>query len=182
LIQSGGKGRSAIRPTEDLVVTLPRLLVCGSRASWDRRAAECAAAGVPVLTFPPLFCGKAVQADELSACAERAGERLKTAGRLLLGIGPVDTAVTPTELAARLAELTALVLAHTPAATLLVEGGATAAALAGRLGLQRMAIAAMAPAGIGALKPIGVESPCILMKPGSYPWPEAVWQQLTRVP
>ena len=98
---------------------------------------------------------------------------------MLLGIGPTDSTARPADLVARLADLAALVLERAPIATLLVEGGATAAAVVQRLGWRRLEVVAAAPAGIGILQPLGVPSaPRVWIKPGSYPWPEAVWRSV----
>jgi uncharacterized protein YgbK (DUF1537 family) len=156
--------------TSQLSVEPPVLLVCGSRAAWDQRAAQCAAAHVPMWTLPP--AGGWPRED----LADGPASRLLAAGRLLLGIGPLESSQRPAELVRRLAELTARVLEQAPVKTLLLEGGATAEAVAERLGWRRLAVAAPAPAGIGILRPL--ETPVsqrVWIKPGSYPWPDAVW-------
>jgi uncharacterized protein YgbK (DUF1537 family) len=162
----------------DLRLELPALFVCGSKASWGSRAAECAVVGVSLRTFPPAFEGERLPEAGLAACADIAASRLATAGRLLLGIGPVESTAAPADLVNRLADLTALVLERTPVASLLLEGGATAAAVAARLGWARLAVSARAPAGIGILRPLNVAAaPQVWIKPGSYPWPDAIWRR-----
>jgi uncharacterized protein YgbK (DUF1537 family) len=82
----------------------------------------------------------------------------------------------PADLAVTLARLTAQVLRRARVATLLVDGGTTAAAVVRRLGWKRFAVAAAAPAGIGILQPLGdPAAPQVWIKPGSYPWPAEVW-------
>jgi len=78
--------------------------------------------------------------------------------------------------------------------TVLVEGGATAAALVEHLHWKRFRVAASAPAGVGVLKPEApakesadspslalqastAEPPTLLIKPGSYDWPDEIWRQ-----
>jgi uncharacterized protein YgbK (DUF1537 family) len=154
---------------KNLAIRLPALLVCGSRATWDRRAAECAAAGVPSRTLQPV----------LFDLADDAANQLGIARRLLLGIGDAGAALPPAELVAHLASLTALVLERSPVATLLVEGGATAAAVVHRLGWSCFAVVSSSPAGIGVLRPLRVSAaPTLWIKPGSYPWPQSVWREL----
>jgi D-threonate/D-erythronate kinase len=158
--------RTGVSP-KNLAIRLPALLVCGSRATWDRRAAECAAAGVPSRTLQPV----------LFDLADDAANQLGIARRLLLGIGDAGAALPPAELVARLASLTALVLERSPVATLLVEGGATAAAVVHRLGWSCFAVVSSSPAGIGVLRPLRVSAaPTLWIKPGSYPWPQSVWR------
>jgi uncharacterized protein YgbK (DUF1537 family) len=113
---------------------------------------------------------------DMNGWANRAASRLALAGRLLLGVGPFETAVEPAELVRRLAELTALVLQRTPVKTLLLEGGATAEAVAHRLDWHRLEVSSAAPAGIGILQPLDTMAPQVWIKPGSYPWPDAIWR------
>jgi uncharacterized protein YgbK (DUF1537 family) len=94
----------------------------------------------------------------------------------MIAIGESPAAGRPEELRSQLATLVQLVLKQSIVATLLVEGGATAEAVVQRLGWTRFAVAAAAPEGIGIVQPIGVAAaPRVWIKPGSYPWPDAVW-------
>ena len=158
----------------------PALFVCGSKASWSNHAAACAAAGVPVQSLMPGFLCERLPIDELPYWSREAAAKLKSHGRLLLGIGPSPSPkADPAELAATLARLTVQVLERVPVATLLVDGGTTAAAVMRRLGWNRFAVASAAPAGIGILQPLGDSAaPQVWIKPGSYPWPVEVWGSL----
>jgi uncharacterized protein YgbK (DUF1537 family) len=151
-------------PVADVHLQFPVLLLCGSRAAWPRRCAECAAAQVPIHT-----------------CLPAAG-RLAIADRMLVGVGDAEFAESSSEPVSRLAELTASLLKQTPVATVLAEGGATAAAVADRLAWRRLAVAARAPAGVGVLQPLTKEAttPRLLIKPGSYDWPAPIWQQFLK--
>jgi uncharacterized protein YgbK (DUF1537 family) len=149
----------AAAPT--LALTPPALLICGSRTAWPPRRDACLAAGVPVATIDqPIAEG----------CAF---------GALVLGIGesnPTDQ----TSLLSRLADRTAIIMQSNHIQTLLAEGGATAAEIAGRSGWMRLAVVASAPAGIGVLRPIAPDAPLVLIKPGSYPWPAEIWDAFCR--
>src|SRR5262245_44722155 len=158
----------------DFILPRPALLVCGSRLAWAQRAADCLAAGVSVCTISQIFSGQTIDSESSAewAC------RLASTGRLLLGIGDTDSPVDSQELLFRLAHLTALVLKHTPAAALLAEGGATAAAISTELGWQRFALSDQAPQGVGILQPLDQpQAPRFLIKPGSYPWADELWRQ-----
>jgi uncharacterized protein YgbK (DUF1537 family) len=87
----------------------------------------------------------------------------------------------PVALAERLAEAVAPVLRRGAVSTVCVEGGATAAALLRALGWTRLAaLAAPDLPGVAALRPgNGGEGPTLLIKPGSYPWPEVLWSGVT---
>jgi hypothetical protein len=86
--------------------------------------------------------------------------------------------VAPALLLERLTEFAATLLNRQPHASILAEGGATAAALAERMGWKQFQVVAMAPAGVGVLQPLGdTAQPMFLIKPGSYDWPEAIWRE-----
>jgi uncharacterized protein YgbK (DUF1537 family) len=147
----------------------PALLVCGSIAAWSTRHAESATASLPIVS--PDQAG--------NGWLEIATQTLRNRGALVLTVA--DRAV-PTEQRGEVfdrfsAAASELVRRARPA-TVLAEGGATAAALARHLGWSRLDIAAAAPTGVGALRPIAAAlSPLVLFKPGSYPWPPAIWQR-----
>jgi uncharacterized protein YgbK (DUF1537 family) len=77
----------------------------------------------------------------------------------------------------RLAQAVELTLERCVAARVFLEGGATAAAVVGQLGIQRFRAQPSPGPGVGALEPVGQEGPLFLIKPGSYPWPEEVWSR-----
>lgn len=113
----------------------------------------------------------------LSRWAASAASVLRERGAVLLAIGggePVP-GVTPAMLTGRLAQAVELTLEQCAPARVFLEGGATAAAVVGQLGLERFCAQPSPGPGVGALLPVGRESPLFLIKPGSYPWPEAVW-------
>jgi uncharacterized protein YgbK (DUF1537 family) len=144
----------------DFAMRFPALLVCGSRVAWQRRVADCEAAGVPICTSP------------------LAASRLPKADRLLAGLGDADLGANRAELMSRLADLAAFIGLQSPVAMLLAEGGATAAAVADRMGWRRLSVVAMAPAGVGVLQPLAPPgAPTVLIKPGSYDWPAPIWNE-----
>lgn len=155
-------------PPIELPLAAPALLVCGSIAAWKNRQHECAAAGLPVVL--PAQAGT----DWLAA----ATEHLQARGTLVLAVG--DIFAPPEQRGdafTRFTTAAADFIRCCQPATILAEGGATAAALAHHLGWTRMAIAFSAPAGTGVLRPIDAAvSPLLLFKPGSYAWPLEIWQ------
>lgn len=152
---------------QPLTITLPALFVCGSRLAIRERAAEAAARGAPVLFLMP---------DAMESCANQAATILNQNRSLLLAISDEPSSLLPRELTVRLAAAVAGVLARVRVATLLVEGGATAAAVIHQLGWRRLAVAAEAPPGIGVLSPLNAAGEFqLIIKPGSYPWPADVW-------
>jgi uncharacterized protein YgbK (DUF1537 family) len=154
----------------------PTLFVCGSAAAWDSgRAAECTEYGIPVFPMPDqIFNGEiiAVAMDKWCAAASTA---LRDHGRAMLTIGrqSIDRSTLSTrQLSDRLVEAAAGVLATQRVERLCLEGGATAAALLRRFGWTRMTALPTELPGVAALKVAG--GPALLIKPGSYRWPQAV--------
>lgn len=135
--------------------SLPRqggaLLVCGSRAGWPQRADWFNAHGWSVTTqgLPDVSCGSR-----------------------LLGIG-LEPAGEAAACAKDLAERAAAHIRATRPALICLEGGASAAAVLAELGWEDFELMGEVAAGTAALRPAG-EPTVVLVKPGSYPWPEAV--------
>lgn len=153
------------------------LLVSGSTSAASRDfCRDCEARGVPVLRMPPeLFAGAA------SAVAEarwEAATRRALAARPLVVVAidqPRHPAPDwPARLRASLAALVASVLAGGGVDQLLLEGGATARAIVDRLGWVRLRVRAELAPGIVALQPIETPVPLVVLKPGSYAWPNPI--------
>jgi uncharacterized protein YgbK (DUF1537 family) len=156
----------------------PALLVCGSRAAWSQRQRQCAAAGLPALKLSPN--------DSFSA-TQQAVQRLQTGGAVVLSVD--DAASEHSDPLSLLADATEHIARHVRLATLLAEGGATAAAIAQRLDWTRMSVCGAAE-GVGILQPVagavGWAMPTnpplnFIIKPGSYPWPNEIWTSLCRL-
>lgn len=160
---------AAITAADGLCLELPAVLVCGSITAWITRSRECASAGLPVLSLDSASNG----------VLERGTQMLQSHGALVLGPGAaVAMADQRCEAFDRFTAVAAELICRANPATILAEGGATAAALACRLGWTRLATVAAAPAGVGALRPLESQrSQLLLIKPGSYAWPESIWRQ-----
>jgi len=139
------------------------LLVCGSETSWTRRCGEAAARGIPVFGLP----------HDLPAVVNA----LAGGKPVLLGIGngPATRAVPPQALTAQLAQSVAAILHANRIQNLFLEGGATSAAVIAALGWTRLRAEPAVDPGIGLLRPVAVAAPLLAIKPGSYPWPTALW-------
>lgn len=160
----------------------PMLFVCGSAAAWDKgRAAECTTYRIPVVPMPErIFNGDVTPSTTDKWCAQ-ASAALRDHGRAMLTIGRTSmnrSALTGKQLTDRLVEAVVGVLATARVERLCLEGGATAAALLSRFGWTRLrALPAELP-GVAALSVSG--GPSLLIKPGSYPWPRAVFMHDSR--
>lgn len=155
------------------------LFVCGSTSSYSSSfIEECAARGVPVLRMPAgLFGGDATGVDLVDAWAEETATALGTHQRATVAIDRplcLERGL-PRILSARLGEVVTRVLERRAVGRLLVTGGATATALVERLGWKRLRVLRELATGVVCVRGGGRELPLMIVKPGSYAWPEQVW-------
>jgi uncharacterized protein YgbK (DUF1537 family) len=162
LLQKTTQTRLASEPPA-IELKPPAMLICGSRLTWPDRQKDCQKVPMPVV----LASGMGSGPMHFSA--------------FLLGIGDEEKADSSNALE-RLAGLSSIMIPGFDVQTVLMEGGATAAAVAQRLGWNRLAVVSTAPAGVGVLRPLGMQpteeqsaAPLVLIKPGSYAWPEEIW-------
>ena len=159
----------------------PALFVCGSAAAWNRsHGGEYAARGVPVLTMPAGL-SHARQSDGLQGqWLDATVSALHDSGVALAAIGDDirDIESRPRALIEHIVALVGEVLKAGGARHILVEGGATASALARRCQWQRLAVCGQYAPGVVASEISGRPSTVLTIKPGSYDWPESVWQEL----
>jgi uncharacterized protein YgbK (DUF1537 family) len=153
---------------------LPGLLVCGSHAAWQSRKDDCECAKLPVLEVGRVHAGERLDIDNFVT----ASHALRSHRALVLSSG--QALISLDERGVRLqalARMAALVIRQAKPRTLLLEGGATAAAVVSQLGWNRFAAQPSTTPGVGILKPSCDEAaPLVLIKPGSYPWPREIWE------
>jgi uncharacterized protein YgbK (DUF1537 family) len=144
------------------------LLVCGSRAAWTTRRGDAEARGVAVFDL---------EADPAAVVGS-----LERAGVALLGIGEVSVGAVqpPAALVSKLADCVKTVVGGVRPHRVLLEGGATAAAVVHRFGWTRLLAVAGGGGGTGALRPAGEDRPTLFIKPGSYAWPSGLWRSADR--
>lgn len=135
------------------------LWICGSLASWQERVARAERQGIPVLRLPEGQSGS-----------------LPPEGPLMLGLGEDPLDRDPEEWTRELAQVAAGWIQAGWFQRVFCEGGATAAALLHASGATRFPITGPAPAGVGALSWPGELDIRLYIKPGSYAWPEEVWE------
>jgi len=176
LLDERGAGQGRASPTAQPVsIRRPAVLVCGSRVAWETRLRQCTAAGIPILLVPERI-------EDVAALVRCAANELAARGALAVAIGDVfNYGRESNELLSRLATVVAVLLELFPVATILAEGGATAAAIAERLAWNRFCVVQSAPAGVGVLQPDdAAAAPLLLIKPGSYAWPDEIWRQIAQ--
>lgn len=164
--RTGANGAAVEQPVE---LKPTAVLICGSRVSWPERQKACQAVPMPVVL------------------ASGSGSGPLTFGAFLLGIGE-DEEANPASALQKLAGIASAMIPGFDVQTVLIEGGATAAAVAQKLGWHRLAVVAAAPAGVGVLRPMPIQqaetppsAPLVLIKPGSYAWPEEIWSAFCAV-
>lgn len=184
--QADDADRSEIRnPKSEIRNELPpprargcTLFVCGSAAAWvNGRGEQCAARGVPVVPMPELLFAAGTERDDTRAWGGSLAEALRKHGVVMAAIArPVTPlACPPPALAERLSDAVARALANARVDLLCVEGGATAASLARRLGWTRLSVCQQWAGGVVELAPLSQGSPRFVLKVGSYDWPEGIW-------
>jgi uncharacterized protein YgbK (DUF1537 family) len=80
----------------------------------------------------------------------------------------------PQTLTTYLSTVVEFVLDRSSIGHLLVEGGATAAALIQRLNWQKMRVKYELAPGVVCMQVVGKRCPLLTMKPGSYVWPDDI--------
>jgi uncharacterized protein YgbK (DUF1537 family) len=152
------------------------LFVCGSTADASRaflRRSE--AGGLPVLGMPHgLLDGGSPRQQLLEQWSAAVAEALQEHARAVVAIAqPLQHGKgMPQRLSHLLAVAVQQVLGQQPVDHLLVEGGATAMALVSELGWTRLVVECQFAPGVVGLRPVGPAGPLVVIKPGSYPWPE----------
>jgi uncharacterized protein YgbK (DUF1537 family) len=163
------RGLGPVRPFLDRMQGGARLFVCGSASAYSRELARIAERhSVQVLPMP----------DETGVWIGQVRAALERTGRAMINIArPIDRSPgTSLRYQDALAEVVEAVLQRCRIDLMFLEGGATASAICRRLGWDTFAILGELAAGVVAMQPQRPQAPGIVVKPGSYPWPDAVWR------
>ena len=153
------------------VPTAPTLLVCGTTAA-PRRAAN----AVPL---PRAY----VEGGDESALTDWISRVLAALGTqpFVAATSAADRSLdprAPARIREALARLVQTAVDRRAFRHLMIEGGATAAAIFAALGWSRLSIAREWAQGIVTLRPASAGDLLVTMKPGSYTWPEALWSHV----
>lgn len=142
----------------------PWCLVCGSRTGWQHgRQREAQAQGIACLP---------ASSFELSTFRSE----LKKRGAVWLAIGEPATQAPASYWLELLSSRVAECVQAERIGTLFLEGGATARAVFDRCGWTQFdGVGELAP-GCVAMRSDDPRAPLLVTKPGSYPWPESLWQ------
>jgi uncharacterized protein YgbK (DUF1537 family) len=123
-----------------------------------------------------LFGSPSPAASLIQDWAARAIQALEHHSRVIVAIDrPMrQDDVLPQTLTTHLSTVVKFILDHTSIDHLLVEGGATAAAVIQRLNWRRMQVKHEFAPGVVCMQVVGKRRPLLTMKPGSYVWPDNV--------
>jgi uncharacterized protein YgbK (DUF1537 family) len=133
---------------------------------------------MPVTPMPnEVFAGPDDAPAALDEWLTVIADALSRAGRCLVTIGraPQSHAGDPVHLQRTLAEAVARITERHVLANLLLAGGATASAICRQLGWSDFSVRGELASGVVQLEPQDPTAPHVIVKPGSYPWPDLVW-------
>ena len=169
-----------LTPTRSFMRQLPAgntLFVCGSVSAYRRDLSHRAAReGIAVCPMSNrLFKGSSTA--EMTAWAASVGEALAARRRAVMLIPQaVDrTAGAGQRIQNALAQTVTLVLSKQKVTNVLLEGGATASAVCRKLGWHEFSIRGEVAPGVVQMRSDAGPEPLVMVKPGSYVWPDAVW-------
>ena len=154
-----------------------RLFACGSHAAWaGTRVRECQGRGVPIVPMPRRIFEEDFEDREIDQWADETVGAFAIGDRVMIAIGGEKiSGLPPGRLDSRLADAVRRVLNRVTIGQLCLEGGATAASVLGRCGWKRLQVGRAIAPGLARLQVLNNPAPLVLIKPGSYPWPDAVW-------
>jgi uncharacterized protein YgbK (DUF1537 family) len=168
--------RPPLTPVPDALSPLT-LIVCGSHAAWaGSRLRECQQRAIPIVPMPRRLFAEDHSDREIDAWAVELEDAMAINGSAMIAVGGEKIAgLAPGVLERRLAEAVRRVLQRVVVGHLLLEGGATAAAVLHRCEWHRLRVGPEVAPGLAWLDVIGAPAPRLLVKPGSYAWPDAAW-------
>jgi uncharacterized protein YgbK (DUF1537 family) len=133
--------------------------------------------GTPIFSLPKeLAKGGTLSAAQADALAAQIAAATRSHHRAIVQIGlpPVSDRTAAEALTCHLIALAAGALAKAPIDRIYAEGGATAVELVHRMGWQRLTVLQELAPGVACLAVQGDRPLQLIIKPGSYLWPESV--------
>jgi uncharacterized protein YgbK (DUF1537 family) len=176
-----------LQPTRSFLTALPpgrTLFVCGTSPAFSGTVlARAQAERITLCPMPDHSLGATASLESWHAAARQA---LDATGRAMVMIHrPLDPSPgAPQRFQAALAEVVGRLLASSGAGAdnLMLEGGATASAVCRRMNWHQFDVEGEFAPGVvqmRALRPDGSSEHRLVIKPGSYMWPEAIWKRAT---
>lgn len=171
-LHSKRAGRNARAPRgSELFVCGSASVTCRGFVNQSRRQA------VPIIGLPAEFARRCVlprSAKEALMAQLHAALRANRRVILHVGLPLIRERAVARRLTKHLVELAATALSDGQIGHVFAEGGETAAALLRRLGWARLKVLREVAPGVVTLEPKGGEGVWLTIKPGSYPWSDAI--------
>ncbi len=161
---------------------LPRgsvLLVCGSTSAYGRDVmARAEHSNMPICEMPDdLFDDPHSESPWIEKWASEVSSAIAHQNRALMIITqPIDPSPgVPQKLAEVVSQVVQQVLARQPVDNLLMEGGATGSAVCRKMQWHTFRVIGELAVGVVLMEIPNAPVKNIVVKPGSYKWPDAVW-------
>ncbi|WP_114782510.1 four-carbon acid sugar kinase family protein [Botryobacter ruber] len=167
------------KSTAPATIASPALYVCGSTFSNSRDMVRAEKkAGGPVAYMPAAIAQEEAPSEEsFAAWREEVVGYLQERGKAIIAIDPATTgpAATADALRKKMAEGVQLMLEKTEVREIVLEGGATAAAIFDRLGMHQFYPLHEYATGVIRMQVAAKPGLCVTLKPGSYTWTPEIW-------
>lgn len=151
------------------------LMICGSTHYQSQDfIMKAASKGISVSIISKKLMQKDIDENALEKFAQRQSECWNDLGRLIITYNsePIQYEDCTGILKKRMSSLVSMILKKSPVVELLIEGGATAFSILTELGWTALnPVKELAP-GVVRMQVLNNPGFYIIMKPGSYPWPE----------
>jgi D-threonate/D-erythronate kinase len=162
---------------------LPRereLFVCGSTSASSKKFISAARrAGTPIFSLPgKLASGADFTHAAAKAISEQVAAAFQSKPRVILqtGLRAIREAPVARKLSGHLTQLAEAVLKRARISHVYAEGGATAVELVRRMKWTRLKVLREVAPGVATLLVEGRKPMLLTSKPGSYVWPEEIWE------
>ena len=159
----------------------PILLITGALTPARQKLSEHAhSAGWPSLPMPSALAEHGVNEAVSKEWIKQLAHSLSKSG-LTLTESPglaLDDHIAAEQIRNAFGELVRQLHAKGVIGHLIVEGGATSAAISEAVGWSSFDVLGSWAPGVISLRPTDTQQPVFTIKPGSYTWPEILWQQL----
>jgi len=175
-------GHKKMKSDSQVVHTVgPKLFVCGSASEYSRQAVKNARSfGIKVCPMPdPLLDNATPIRSLIDQWVEDVIDVLSADRQVIIAIPQpvVKDAQLAHKLCKYMATLVESVIGRATIRELILEGGATAEVVLSRLGWTTLKVLGEYGPGVVQLCMSVRENLLVTIKPGSYPWPEEIWNQ-----
>jgi uncharacterized protein YgbK (DUF1537 family) len=175
------RGISGLSEREIQISSGPSLFVCGSAAAWRLgRERDFRRRSIPVSIMPDAILQSPGDPIQITRWVDRIDSEFKDSPSLMLAIGRGEILPPPAAkgLTFALIQSTLALTSRREFSCILLEGGATAAAFLQQVKWTKLLALPSKATGVAILSPIHCEAtlrPVLMIKPGSYPWPDTVF-------